>query len=68
MDEYSIAWTDSEERVEGPFPDVEVAAEAARQTANLVQRPVRVLRHDGTTLMTIFPAAPTMVSVRRPKA
>lgn len=69
MDLYSIAWTDSErEHVEGAFDQSDAAAKAAREIANRVQQPVRVLRHDGTTLMTIRPEAPTLVSVRRPRS
>ena len=69
MDVYSIAWTESgAEHTEGPFQDGEEAANAARKSANRVQQPVRVLRLDGTTFMTIFPAAPTLVNLRRPRA
>jgi hypothetical protein len=69
MDVYSIAWTESgAEHTEGPFQDGEEAANAARARANREQQPVRVLRLDGTTFMTIFPAAPTLVNMRRPRA
>jgi hypothetical protein len=69
MDVYSIAWTESgAEHTKGPFQDGEEAADAARESANRVQQPVRVLRLDGTTFMTIFPAAPTLVNMRRPRA
>jgi hypothetical protein len=68
MESYSIAWTESgKEHVEGSFDDGDAAANAARESANRVQVPVRVLRQDGTTLMTIRPEAPTLVSVRRPR-
>ena len=69
MDLYSIAWNEAgEEHTEGPFQDGEEAADAARESANHVLQPVRVLRLDGTTFMTIFPAAPTLVNLRRPRA
>ncbi len=66
MELYSIGWKDSgREHVEGAFADSAEAADAARESANRVQRPVRVLRQDGTTVMTIWPEAPTVVSLRR---
>lgn len=68
MDGYSIAWTDSGvEHVDGPFEDGEEASNFAREVANRVQQPVRVLRRDGTTIMTLFPAASTLVNFRRPR-
>lgn len=69
MEQYTISWVErGEERVEGPFEGGDAATDAARRSANVSQRPVRVLRHDGSVLLTIHPEAPTIVSLRRARS